>query len=280
MRLSDTVIIGQDGIIETWLFWSKKARCLLQKSYDTRMDGHGHERLIEKFRHGHTPQGNMVHDGVAHVIGPSGRAIFTSQGFRIGIKDAETQYQTMKETVEQGGQNVQPTRESIQEHLLSRSKERRVIGKAVITHYVEPSSNCLFVITIVRNPNRPANLYEARRMGNRQVDFSFRVVQHHAGYEDIEEAEASAWRALTLPSKSNIVRPTYSHTQPSNAVDSTTGDFEIFLDFHNSQSKKTVPKGVQTALRRASEDLLSWLSTQVRSPHILLKCFSALLPHT
>jgi hypothetical protein len=262
VRLTDTLILGADGVIETWLFWSKSARCLLQKAHATRMDGHGHERVLEKFRKGHTPVGPSVHDGVAHVIGPSGRAIFSKQGFRIGIKDAEAQYHVLRLAVAHGGDTIAPTHASIEEQRQTRSKKHRVMGSAVITHYVEPSERCVFVVTIVRNPNRPTNMYEARRMGNTQVDFSFRVVEHHSAYEDIEEAEASAWRLLTRPPKSSAVRPTYTHTQPSNSPDSKTGDFEVFLEFHNAQPKKQVPKSVQNALRRASEDVLSWMSQQ------------------
>ena len=55
----------------------------------------------------------------------SGRTIFTRQGFSIGIKDAEEQYHTMKQTLEKAGKHrthawINP------ESASTRSKERRV----------------------------------------------------------------------------------------------------------------------------------------------------------
>jgi hypothetical protein len=162
IKLPEAIIVGKDGVIEQWLFFSKDARCLLRKAYDTLNDGKGHDRLLQKFK-----PVSLNGDGAPclHVIAPGGRAVFCRKGFKSAIQDLKEQHDLLIEGLTSGGQSIQRTIESVDEQDLS----SRSIGEFIATKFTPPSGHCVFVAEIIRNPNRPANMVEARRMGKHLI---------------------------------------------------------------------------------------------------------------
>jgi len=189
VKLPETIIVGNDGVIKQWLFWSKAARCLLRKSYDTLNDGQGHNLILEKFTKGHNLEHKDTHP-VMHVLAPAGRAIFDGKGLKTCVEDLKMQHDILHDGLKAGGETIRRNQESVDMQDLS----NRSIGSFVATKYTEPSLYCVFVAEIIRNPNRPSNMVESRRMGYLQTSFECRCVEHNSAYEVIDSNEAfTAW---------------------------------------------------------------------------------------
>ena len=214
VKLAETIIVGNDGVINTWLFWSKTARCLLRKSYDTLNDGQGHDLILSKFIQ--PPESNSA----IHVLAPGGRAIFCGHGLIKCVDNLKKQHGILTDALDEGGATIKRTPDSVQE------QDRTLdVGEFIGSRYTAPSDHVVFVVSVVRNPKAPSNMVEARRMGFLQSTFDIRVVDHSSAYETVDPSEAmSAWTTLTKPPSTNEVRPTYISKAPRD--DSSKSDYE------------------------------------------------------
>jgi len=167
VNIPETFLV-KDGSIKTWLFWSKDARCLLRKSYDT-LNEKGHASLKKKFITATVAHRNTLSDRnhdrheVIHVYAPGGRAIFCDKGLSMCLGNLKAQHDVMAMALRTGGGSIQRTMESVQLH--DNDNDASAIGAFIGSKYISPSDHCVFVCEVIRNPKAPANMVEARRMG-------------------------------------------------------------------------------------------------------------------
>jgi hypothetical protein len=74
VKIPETILIGHDGEIFQWLFWSNESRCLLRKSYET-LSEKGHDLILSKFVKRKTSASSTEKKLSIHVLAPGGRAV-------------------------------------------------------------------------------------------------------------------------------------------------------------------------------------------------------------
>jgi succinate dehydrogenase flavin-adding protein (antitoxin of CptAB toxin-antitoxin module) len=260
VKIPETILIGHDGEIFQWLFWSNESRCLLRKSYET-LSEKGHDLILSKFVKRKTSASSTEKNLSIHVLAPGGRAIFDGNGLKKGVDNIKKQHDRFTLAMESGGATIQRNTESVLEH--DTFADDTQIGCFIGTKYIEPSNNVVFVVEVIRNPDKPKNMVDARRMGYLQTSFEVRIVEHASAYEIIDSNEAlSAWTTLTKPPSTREVRPTYIHQAPHSSFNSSESDYEKFIEYHRSKKRKVAPSRIKKLLERDCEDIFSWLSQQ------------------
>ena len=151
VKLPESIIVGKDGSIEQWLFFSKASRCLMRKSHETLNNGNGHDLLLEKF----LPSSSTTTSSPAiHVLAPGGRAVFDHNGLQACMSDLKKQHNILIAGLNSGGKTIVRTSESVHEQDISNHS----IGAFVATKYIQPADHSVIVVEIIRNPQRPKNM--------------------------------------------------------------------------------------------------------------------------
>ena len=247
VRIPETAIYGEDGELCEWLFYSKKHRCILRKSYEkTTLENFEKHWIndpvvLKKMR-------NNASAPIVHMEARGGRAVILRDTLIRMINDCKKQWKRRQDILSGTGR--------LGNDDMKRKREKYFVGPCIMKKYQHPATNSVYTCKYERKLNPPKNPIEARKIGYQMDTFETGQISHNAAYEDLDGNNEEI-RVLTMPLAPKVVTSLRSHSVPDPSKQALE-DFVKFGVYHRHKQVGQSTK-LKSRLKRVCDEVIDWL---------------------
>ena len=171
LRIPEACILGEDGELQEWLFYSKKHRCILRKSYENttlenlERDWINDPVILRKLR------SNEVVP-VVHLEARGGRAVVLRDTLIRMVNDCKKQWDYRKK--------ITSGKALLGKNDLKKKRDKHFVGPCIMKKYQHPATNSVYTCKYERKLNPPRNPVEARKIGFEMDTLETGQISHNA----------------------------------------------------------------------------------------------------